>query len=156
MSKNCRVLPDRWACLDEPLKPTCAANPPSPSTVHSVNAFPVVRRWLGPPSIIPGPIRGTQSGGDRMVQSHAQRTHLQVYDRPQHLEVSGRLTRAVGSIQPAHSFQHRHGTGRRKLMFMMSTCLGHVTRESKITESKDKRGVVFSLTHHIPHLATRL
>ena len=38
----------------QPLKPTCAVNPPSPYTDRSVNAFPVARRWWALPSIIPG------------------------------------------------------------------------------------------------------
>ena len=33
------------------------------------------------------------------------------HDHPQHSEVPGHLTRALGLLQPTHSFQHQHGTG---------------------------------------------
>ena len=49
MSKNCWVLPECWACLNEPPKPICAANPPS-FTLHHLQRqrFPRSKMVVGP------------------------------------------------------------------------------------------------------------
>ena len=64
-----------------------------------------------PPLFHPG---RTQSLRGRTLQSHTQRTHLQVHNGPQRHKVPRYLARTVGPLQPAYSFQQRHGTGQRE------------------------------------------